>query len=105
MLFGCGNSSVEPTDLAPAEDPSYQEEPASSEGRSADDVPGYSVSHSDVYEEAEIVCSLKPPREIARDFNLSTSDPDRIATRYARGYTAPLKQDAYEGCFDGMTGR
>lgn len=65
--------------------------------------PGLTVSEQDVYEEAKVVCGLKPPRGVARDFGLSTSDPDVIATRYARGYAPALKQPAYEGCFEGLT--
>jgi len=102
-LVGCGDSSSTPAEVAPVpvEESTYSD-PAES---ATEDVPGYSVSHSDVYEEAQFLCSSKEPRAVARDFGMNTTDPDQIASRYARGYAAELKQDAYEGCFDGLVGR
>lgn len=99
---GCGNATA--TTATPA-----QSEPAAVEDASprhaTDNVPGYSVSEQDAYDTANVACSAFPPRKIARDFGMHTTDPDALASRYARGYAAPLRQAAYEGCLDGILGR
>jgi hypothetical protein len=70
---------------------------------STENEPRLTVSQQDVYEEAKILCGLNTPREVARDFSLTTTNPDVIAKRYARGYFEALKPPAYVGCFDGLT--
>jgi hypothetical protein len=98
---GCGNAAtttVTPEPSAPAvEDPAPRD--------ATDNVPGYSVSEQDTYDMANVACSAFPPSKIARDFGMHTTDPDALASRYARGYAAPLKRAAYEGCLDGIIGR
>jgi hypothetical protein len=91
---------------SPKDENSSQDSDDSSEGASnwsTRNEPGLNVSQRDVYEEARIICGLKSPRDVAGDFDLKTTNPDVIATRYARGYVASLKQPAYEGCFKGLT--
>lgn len=65
-------------------------------------VAGLTVSPQDVYEEAKIVCGLKSARGIAADFDMQTSNRERIAARYARGYNAAVEEAARVGCDDGL---
>jgi hypothetical protein len=65
-------------------------------------VAGLTVSPQDVYEEAKMVCGLKSARDIAADFDMQTSDRERISSRYARGYDTAVKEPAQVGCREGL---
>ena len=98
---GAGANAPPPADR-PREKQRESKPTVSTEGFSTENAPGLTVSEQDVYEEAKIVCGLAPPKKVAADFGLDTTNPDTIATRYARGYDASVKQAAYEGCFRGL---
>ena len=109
LISGCGSSTPadqpaqQPTtdavldQIGPAPAPA----PTDTEFNSAN-APGLNVSPQDSYEEAKIVCGLKSAREIAADFDMQTSDPERIVVRYSRGYDDALRPAVAEGCRDGL---
>jgi hypothetical protein len=98
-----GDAAAPPPASRSSEQPSESKRSVSPQGFSTENAPGLNVSEQEVYEEAKIVCGLSPPRKVAADFGLNTTNPDTIATRYARGYDQSVKQAAYEGCFRGLT--
>ena len=99
-LVACGEGSDDGTQndvkTASASEGSPAEDARSSDGQR------YNTTAKEKYDEAKIVCGLGRPEEIAKDFGMTTSDPDRIATRYARGYVPEFRQSAYEGCLEGL---
>ena len=99
-LVACGEGSNDgaqnDVNTAPAAEGSPTEDAPPSDGQR------YNTTAKEKYDEAKIVCGLGQPEDIAKDFGMTTSDPDRIATRYARGYVPEFRQSAYEGCLEGL---
>lgn len=71
LLAGCGSS-----DDTPTTDPPTDPEPI-----------GGTPSRSKIVEDAVMVCETATSRkQFAKDFGMSTTDPDALAERFARAY-------------------
>jgi hypothetical protein len=79
----CGESSDDSGNSDADAPPAAESSP--SEDASPDE-PKLTATAKETHDEARIVCGLKPAKQIAQDFGMTTSDPDTIAKRYARGY-------------------
>lgn len=104
LAAGCGNDD-DSSPNAPEPPASERSGRDKADGFDRKNAPGLSVSEKDVYDLARGACGAFPAKQVARDFGLQTTDPDVIASRYARGYDAQVKQAANQGCFDGLTER
>ena len=65
-------------------------------------VPGLTTSPQETYEQAKVACGLKHARDVAADFNLTTTNREAIARRFAVDHQDPLKRPAEVGCSDGL---
>ena len=61
--------------------------------------------HADLYEQGERLCSAYGPAEVAKSFNLPTTDPEQLAKLYAEKYeaaTPSLVLPVQQGCLAGF---
>jgi hypothetical protein len=61
--------------------------------------------HRDLYEQGKTLCYTYGPEELARSYNIPSSDPEEIASQYARAYekAAPALALPYQqGCLAGF---
>lgn len=50
-------------------------------------------------------CGASSRRKFAADFNLKTTDPEALATRFARGYGASVRPKVYDACLRAIRAR
>ena len=84
---GCGGDAA--TDEASPEEPGTAERPAYEQG----------------YQTGWISCTNLTPRQVAREFEVSSEEPKAAAEGFAHSFETGQRQGAYEGCYDALLGR
>jgi hypothetical protein len=96
-LASCGGGGTSPTPPA-----GKAQAPARPTRFDTANAPGLTTSPQETYEQAKVVCGIKPARDIAADFDMQTASHERISARYSRGYAAALRTAAAVGCREGL---
>jgi hypothetical protein len=60
------------------------------------------ASDDEVYDIAFQSCNVFPPKKIARDLGISSTNPVDLADAFADGYQDWARQSAFEGCLAGI---
>jgi hypothetical protein len=84
---GCGGDT--PTDEVSPEEPGTAEGSAYEQG----------------YQTGWISCTNLTPRQVAREFEVSSEEPKAAAEGFAHSFETGQRQGAYEGCYDALLGR
>ena len=84
---GCGGDTA--TDEVSPEEPATAEQSGYEQG----------------YQAGYIWCKGFKPRQVAREFEVSSEEPKAAAEGFAGSFEPEQRQGAYEGCYDGLLGR
>jgi hypothetical protein len=57
------------------------------------------------YQTGYIWCEGYAPRQVAREFDVSSEDPKAAAEGFAESFEPEQREGAYEGCYDGLLGK
>jgi hypothetical protein len=57
------------------------------------------------YQAGWISCTNLTPRQVAREFEVSSEEPTAAAEGFAGSFEPEQRQGAYEGCYDALLGR
>jgi hypothetical protein len=84
---GCGGDTA--TDEVSPEEPGAAEQSAYEQG----------------YQTGWISCTNLTPRQVAREFEVSSEEPKAAAEGFAHSFEPGQRQGAAEGCYDALLGR
>jgi hypothetical protein len=84
---GCGGDNV--ADEVPSADPGSAEKSEYEQG----------------YKTGYVSCGNLTPRQVAREFDVSSEDPRAAAKAFAASFEAEQRQGVYEGCYDELLGK
>jgi hypothetical protein len=57
------------------------------------------------YQTGYIWCEGFTPRQVAREFDVSSEEPKAAAEGFAESFEPEQRDGAYEGCYDGLLGK